>query len=372
MVRALRPVVTFRFGPLRSTKIGPLAINTEIYLCEREAGLHGRGAVDVFYHMVPVANRQLATMWERVVTVHGFAFALDRLNRRVPGGAAHVIPGRHDGDRDIRGLMARTAPHLAFTADEEARGAAALDALDVPAGAAFVCFHARDSAYLNAVFPGERDWSYNDYRNSPIDNYRMAVEALVARGYFALRMGAVVEKALDWSDRRILDYATRGRTDFLDIYLGAHCRFFLCSGSGLSTIPTIFRRPVAYVDYIPLEYAPTWGPQDLFIPKRLWSRKKRRFLTFREVLHSPLGRLARTADYDARDLETVSNTPAEIRALAVEMAERLAGWWTPEPGDDDLQRRFWSCFPRSELNQVFNARIGAAFLREHRSLLDAL
>ncbi len=42
------------------------------------------------------------------------------------------------------------------------------------------------------------------------------------------------------------------RTDFMDIYLSAKCKFFITSGVGLMAIPMIFRRPLLCVNYIPL------------------------------------------------------------------------------------------------------------------------
>ena len=80
----------------------------------------------------------------------------------------------------------------------------------------------------------------------------------------------------------------------MDIHLGAKCRFFLGDTAGIYAISRIFRRPVAWVNYIPLDYAPTWSPSDLFIPKKLWLREQRRFLTFREILESEVGRFGET------------------------------------------------------------------------------
>ena len=67
-----------------------------------------------------------------------------------------------------------------FTAEEECAGRAALEEIGIPHGAPFVCFAARDSAYLDARYPG-RDWSYHDYRDCAIHNFKAAAEELVNR-----------------------------------------------------------------------------------------------------------------------------------------------------------------------------------------------
>ena len=93
-------------------------------------------------------------------------------------------------------------------------------------------------------------------------------------------------------------------------------------------------------------------------------------MTFREILDSGVGRFAEQEQYDRLGLEPVHNKPEEIRALAIEMDERLNGTWSTSEEDEKLQQRFWSLFRTSDLNGVFLSRIGAKFLRQNRELLD--
>ena len=367
LVRLLRPIVCVRFGPLHSHRLGHFLGNTELYLCEREAHPSRRRTVDLFYHVPPICNEQVKRMWERILPVWSFARTLDRVSRQLPGSHAHVIP--MPTDRDVHGLLAHSPAHLTFTQEEMRRGEAALRVLGIPERIPFVCFHARDSAYLQDTFPN-RSWGYHDYRDSSIHDYVPAAEELVRRGYAAVRLGAVVKEPLAADHPRIIDYAWNGRSDFLDVFLGARCRFAICSATGVYAIPMAFRRPIAFVNYISLEHVPTWSAGDLCIPKRLWLRGERRFLTFREIFHRGIGRFLRSVEYERAGIEPVENTPEEITALAVEMDERLEGTWQPDQEDEELQQRFWALFPASETNQTFRLRIGAAFLRQHRRLLE--
>ncbi len=369
-VRILRPLVVIRFKQLHSSKIGPFAANTEVYLCERDAGMHGGRTFDLFYHQSYVCNQQLKKMWDRTLHVTRFAGLVDGVNRFLPGGEGHVIVWRRDQDRDIHGLLARTQPHLTFTPEEERRGRELLRQLGIPEGTPFICFHARDPAYLDTLYPN-KDWHYHDHRDSNIDNFVPAVEDLTRRGYFAIRLGAVVKKELTATNPWILDYATNGRSEFMDVFLSAKCSFFLGDNSGLSTLPMIFRRPRAIVNFLPFEYAWTWSATDLLIPKKFWLREERRFLTFGEILNSGVGReFRRTEQYEQRGIELIENTPDEITALAVEMDERLKGTWQTTEEDAELQRRFWSLFKPSELHGVFRSHIGAEFLHQNRELLE--
>lgn len=367
MIRLLRPLVVVRLGPLRSSRLGHFAIETEMYLCDRNKSNHGSKPFDVFYHGLPICNYQLKKMWDRTLCVSRLVRWPDRLNRKIPGGEPHVIPNL--GSRDIHGLIRNTPAHLSFTVEEERRGREALRAMGIQEGVPFMCIHARDSSYLEAVSP-ERDWKYHDYRDSSIHNYVPAAEELVRRGHVAVRVGAIVKEMLAVTNPGIVDYATNGcRSDFLDIYLGAKCRFFLCSATGVSEIPRIFRRPIAFVNFIPLEDMHTWGPDDLLIPKKLWLKRERRFLAFPEIFALGFSRFFHGEQYEQNGIEVVENTPEEILDLAVEMDERLKGTWKATDEDEKLQQRFWPCFKSSELHGDIVSRVGAEFLRQNRELL---
>ena len=371
-VRALRPVVLVRFGAFKSTRLGHFALDTELYLGERDLGMHGPRTVDLFSHSTSISNSQLKKMWDRVLPVSWFVRYLGRVNRGLPGGATHavrMISAETHGTRDVHGILARTQPHLSFTAEEERQGVQGLQQMGIPEGAPFVCFHARDPAYLGSLqVSGEG--AHHNYRDSNIHSYVPAVEKLTRRGFFAIRMGAVVKEALNTSNPMILDYATRNRSEFLDIYLTAKCRFYISSGTGLDAVANLFRRPVAYVNLLPLERVHSWYPEDLTIPKKLWLRSEGRLFTFRETIESGAGRFLGSDQFEELGLEVIENSPEEITALAIEMDERLNGAWQPVEGDEELQRRFWSLYEGSELHGKILSRIGAEFLRQNRALLE--
>lgn len=369
LIRIIRPFVLVRFGKLTNSRIGHYAGNTELYLCKRDAGLHPRKAFDIFYNddRKVFCNQQLKKMWERTQTLRIWKFSryLYHANKLLPGYKKHVIP---TSDRDIHNLLERIPAHLSFTVEEEKKGYEELRKIGIPDNAKFVCFIVRESSYLNTIF-SKGDWRYHNYRDSDIHKYIPAIEGLVKRGYFGLRMGAVVKESLNISNPKIIDYAVNYRTDFMDIYLCAKCQFFLNSGTGMESIPIIFRRPVVRVNTIPIEYLPTWG-KDLFIPKKLWLVKEHRCMTFREIFESGVGRFVFTEQYIQSYIEIIDNTPEEIKAVVIEMDERLKGTWQTTEKDEELQKRFWALFKKCELHGVIKARIGTDFLRQNKDLLE--
>ena len=367
-VRFLRPLVLIRFGELISSRIGHFAANTEIYLCERDLGMHGKRGLDIFYINSSVSNRQLMKMWGRILPISPFAAGLDMLNRALPGGREHRIPYRNDQDKDMYGVLESTEAHINFTDYEERSGRESLKKFGISGGSPFVCFLSRSPDYLDTVFP-KGSWHYHGYRDSDISNFVPAAVELTRRGYFAIRMGAAVNEKLKADNPMVIDYAAKYRTDFLDIYLSARCRFHLGDNGGFNCVPMIFRRPLAIVNMIPLEYAPTWGSNYLFIPKKLWLREEGRFLSFREILSSEIGKFHYSRQYEESGIKVIENTPEEITALAVEMDLRLRDKWEMSKSDEELQQRFWGLFKASGINRIFRSRIGAEFLRQNRELL---
>ena len=124
-----RPLVLIRFGRLWSERIGPFAFRTELYLCERDAGIPGRRTLDIFFCDGPACNQQLKRMWERTLLVFAGAKWPYILAGIFPGLflSAHVVPVVFPrSHRDLQGLLARTPAHLSFTDEEERLGQAAL------------------------------------------------------------------------------------------------------------------------------------------------------------------------------------------------------------------------------------------------------
>ncbi|MBI3317667.1 MAG: TIGR04372 family glycosyltransferase [Candidatus Omnitrophica bacterium] len=308
---------------------------------------------------------------------------LDYLNRLLPGSEAFIftLPDPHDR----YGLLERFPTHLSFTEDEEALGQLALQKLGVPPGAPFVCFHARDKAYharwrpgLELFYPVDPKWP--NTRNASVHNYLLAAEKLTELGYYAIRMGKYVEEPIRSDNPRIIDYAWSHQSDRMDVYLSAHCAFFIGQISGMTSLPMVFRRPMAFVNaYEMAEYRYCSHLNSVFIPKKFYSGQGGRLLSFREMVelgfklyHPKFADLK--ARFDELGMEIQENTPEEIAELVIEVHQRLQGTWAASQEDEELQDRF-NTFLRSYpeaigLEESRSLRIGAHFLRTHPELLE--
>lgn len=366
LVWLLRPIVTIRFGSLFVSRLGHLAGNTECYLCERDAGINRPKRVwDIWCPMGKPANAYLLKMFRRVLPISEFAAIVAMVGRNYSWWKPHAFSDSQWG-RDIHNLLEKSPPHLKFTAAEEKRGERGLRELGIPEGAKWVCIVARDSYYLRATEPGN-DYSYHDFRDSDIQNYRQAAVELTKRGYYVLRMGRQVAERMKLQAPQFIDYAmSEHRSDFMDVYLGAKCEFTISNGCGFDGIPMIFRRPICFVNETPFEYLSSWMANSLAIWKHHERGGKR--MTPAEIVASGAGLFHTAKQYKDAGIVLVENTPQEITDAALEMANMVVGEYRTM-AEETKQNKFWAAFPRSisphngiPLHGEIRLRIGSKFL----------
>ena len=322
----------------------------------------------------PICNRQLATMLKRVLHIcpAWIMIPICRLNRLIPGGKLHEIGQNTHAALDVHNLLDRFPSHLQFTTQENALGEAGLRVMGIPSGIPFVCLIVRDSAYLASHLA--YDWNYHNYRDADVQKYVLAAEALAERGYYVIRMGAIVHEAISSKDLKVIDYATNGmRSDFMDIYLGAKCAFCISTGTGWDAVPQMFRRPIVYTNMLPLGSLVTFRSVYLSITKRHVWHASQRTLSLQEIFSQGVGFCGYAFEYESKGVDLIENSSEEICEVVLEMADRLAGTWHANSGDAVLQRRFWEIFsasvlaacPSSPLHGEIRAHFGAAFLHNN-------
>ena len=373
LLRIIRPWLLIRINILVSERIGHFAGNTELYLCERDEGINlpGRRHIDLWYHNWPICNKQLALMWNRVLHVgpRWLLGTVYKINALIPGGDIHQIPDNTQIDIDVHNFMDKFPPHLNFLTEEEEKGQAGLRELGIPEGAPFVCLIVRDSGYLTKSVPWKL-WDYHNYRDCDIQNYILAAQKLAESGYYVIRMGVYVQEAIDVDHPMIIDYATNGtRTDFMDIYLAAKCTFCIVGNAGFEAITRIFRRPIVYVDYVPLGMFVTDSSRHILTSKKHFIRGENRFMTFNEIFESGADTFWHSDNYEAMGIDLLDSSPEEIAAVVLEMKERLEGTWKNTYEEEKLQRQFWEIFPKTKYHGEIRSRIGADFLLQQKELL---
>jgi len=369
VVRILSPWVIIRMDVLVSDRIGHFAANTELYLCEKdfECNLPVKKNIkyyDIWYQNWPISNKQLAKMWNRKLHIWPslFMYSADNISRKLPGSEKFIIPPNANLDRDVHNLLDKSSAHLEFTEDEELLGKKGMGDMGIPQGCEFVCLNVRDSSYLDKAMPWKR-WDYHDYRDADINNYVSAAEALTERGYYVVRMGAFTKNQLKTNNPRVIDYATNGmRSDFMDIYLGAKCRFCISTSTGFDAIPVIFRRPVLYTDFTHAELFNSFTSKSMTYFKHHYLEAEGRNMKISEIINSGVGRYYYTSLYKDHGIRLIGNSPEEIKDASLEMDDRISGVFNHDA--DTLQNDMVKLFSASKLHGEIRSRIAT------RCLLD--
>ena len=350
IIRLLSPWIIIRIERISSGNFGDFVWMTSMYYCKKKLKIDQpqKFFIDLLY-LNPVSkiyNKQIEKMWKRKIRIYS-SFFLDPIrtvNRLIPGWRNHIITNLSAQERDINNLFEKYKP-LDFLRDEEIKGKKILNQFGLKEHDKFVCFAVRDVAYQEKkISSTERNWSYHDFRHTDINNFMLAAEELTKRGYFVFRMGVIAEKKFISKNPKIIDYANSNlRSDFMDVYLGAHCSFCLSTGYGFEDVPIIFRKPIAHMIQ-PLGTAYTHNEKYLILTKHHINKKNKREMSLSEIFSSGAGFFFQTQDFEKAGIELKNNTPEEIRDLVLEMAKNIEFKNNYTIEDDELQNKFKSLY----------------------------
>lgn len=288
----MRPFVKIRLCIVAFHRFGHLALEPEIFLGEQElrvkSGVIKRFPVQIhWWSFGPQrlqANKFLVSKWCEVLSVlpSWWIDALHTVGRLIP------FLQLEEPKMSIRGnlnALDYTETHLRLTDAEQRRGNSELRGLGVDPDKPYVCLVVRDGGHYASL--GEKESDGYSFLNFEIASFEQAALWLVEHGYQVLRMGAGSETPLSTSHPQLIDYAnSQHRSEFLDIYIAATCRFAVSTQTGPDAVCLAFRRPVCYIDvsrfsqfFFGTKLA-WWNPADL------WQGDSR--LTLGDILSGPI------------------------------------------------------------------------------------
>ena len=249
---------------------------------------------------------------------------------------------------------------LQLSPPEIERGQAALAAMGVPRGAWYACLHVRSPGFKLS------HESLQFTLNADIATYDLAIDAIVQRGGWVIRIGDPSMPKLP-ARHGVVDYAHSPRkADWMDVFLFATCRFYVGTSSGPAYAPNLFGTPSVATNWFPTGTRPL-NSSDIFLPKLHVYKRMGEPAPFAESLAPPLGHIHAMPTLDSLGVSIRDNSPDELRDAVVEMLERLEGTAAYTAEDDRLQARFDSV--ATNARSFGNARIGRDFIRKYRSLL---
>jgi len=252
-------------------------------------------------------------------------------------------------------------PFVTFDVDVARRGRLALERAGIPSDAWFVALHVREAA-SKALHS-----SLHNVLNAQIADYLPAIEEVTRRGGWIVRMGDPAMTPLPPMSN-VLDYCHSDiRSDWMDIYLFAHARFFIGTSSGPAYVPPIYDVPCVLTNWWPPAQRP-WHPRDIFIPKMCRRLRDNSILTLSETLAEPFG-YCNSLTYLKKSQHVVveENSPDDIRAAVREMFERFENTIAYSADDLQLRERAERIYEKNGGHGM--ASISRDFLRAHRSFV---
>ena len=205
---------------------------------------------------------------------------------------------------------------LKLSADDEEYWAKTCWELGLPNTAWFVCIHARTGSY------SEIDEPIQSYRNCNIENYTLAINDIVSRGGWVIRIGDKTMPAITPKER-LLDYAHSNlKSERMDLILCAKAKFILGCSSGISCLATVFGTPCAITNLVPVSNL-WFTTRDLSIPKSIFRAGDNKPLMITQILNNAASNYQYTKLYDDAGLTLIENSDEEILALTLDMFDKI-------------------------------------------------
>lgn len=265
-------------------------------------------------------------------------------------------------------------PIISFTKEEEKEAAAKLELMGITGQ--FACIFVRDSAYLQQQ-TGNSAYFFNNHRDGNMEFFTKAEEYLEKKGIKTLRMGKVVNSSTELPN--CIDYATKYHSDLLDMYLLGKCKFYAGNVSGIACLAQLESVPVVFLGLTCI-----WGnnclpyrSEDIYVPKKIYSKKEKRILRFTEMWDSEIAANARlTSFYQEQELEFIECSQEEIRDAIIEMNEKIDGVYIEDEQEKELQKKYhillsdWIEKHKYKYSYFSDCNISGSFIKRNAFLLE--
>lgn len=371
------PIIKIRIGCIKSKLLGSLALEPEIFLCEKKAGIYKKNEIFLWYHQLIVSNKYLLKKRKKqLLFLPGFIlqpimiffFSFKFTHKHIYADVKYNSVKKKlvivaEKLRTDQKLLKKTEPSIIFSKEEIENGNKYLEKNKISKDDKIVLFGARTAVYRNE--------NYTSMRNSNIALQVKSMKFVTEHGYKAIRIGREKVNKLNINSNKIFDYTFSNNTsEFLDIFIASKARFMVTGPTGLNELATIMRIPRVIVDYASFNtfhlineaYSP------IIVFKKLFSKKLNKNLTYKEIIER------RLFDFDAtnqipKEYILIDNTEDEILEATKEMIELIEHKTLNTNLEYSSQIRFWKIyenFYRTKSNTI----ISPNFYKKNINLFD--
>lgn len=366
---ALMHLAGFRHVSIFTDRIGHLAMEPDCLLKEQELGLIPRRKWVLLAPEHRVANVHLLSYLEPyffIIRNRTACFVVQSMTRwgLAYFDVAHYMRaiGQTQASYRIYREWGERPPIQHLSKEDIAWGFEQLAALGVPKNTWFVCLHVREGGFSPV------DEELHRHRNADLRNTFLAVEDIVQRGGWVIRLGDPTMKSMPQMPQTI-DYAHHSlKSARLDVFLCTCSRFILGNTSGIALIGTIFGVPSALTNMVPIT-AMGFGLHDISIPKLFWSSALKRHLSLQELIGQGLGSAQFYSQFVEADIQAEENSAQDILDLSIEMFDYLEGLNSFHTLGEILQSQFTGTFRDGDYAFMTHSKVGARFLLKHHETL---
>lgn len=282
---------------------------------------------------------------------------------------ADRVEGRHElwhmefaADVQRRWEARGAGPLLQLSPQDMAFGRETLERMGVPQDAWFVCVHVREPGFW-----GKWDRFHPSIRNARIDDYQMAIDQIVARGGWVIRMGDRSMAPLS-AREGVVDYAhSPHKSERMDVFLCGAARLFVGVNSGISLLPPTFGVPCLLTNFVPISIPFPYG-RDRMLPKLFRSNRDGRLVTFAQMFECRVAN-AQFARHVPDWMTPVDNDPADIAEAVNEMLDENEGKLSVDECQASLAfRTRYDDILRAQGNFI-GSPLGGRFLQRYEALL---
>jgi len=372
------PIIKIRIAALPTTRIGHFAKNVDLYISYKKY-LQKKKTLDIFFQEKFISNEYLYKIWKRNLLIG---------NRLIFTQVYLIICFFHankhkikfiESDRDILNIHSnpKIKKNIKFTFEEESLGYKILKRIGLKKHDKFVCLIVRDNNYLNTTHP-DTDWSYHDYRDSDVKSYYLAAENLAKRGYYVLRMGNMNKEKLISNNKKIIDYSySKFRSDFMDIFLSSKCSFTISNSAGLDALSKLFRKPIVWVNFVPIAWLPAFNANYVYLFKKHFSIKLDRELSLKEIFEYEVAGSLNSEMYKKKGIKLVENSPQEISDAALELDDMIKEKNFYYKNQENNNKLFWNIYEKKLIEYNFRdlhgkllGRYSSKFLENNKKYLS--
>ena len=204
----------------------------------------------------------------------------------------------------------------------------------------YICIHAREAATKKNNFIA----TYDDTSiiDADINSYGQACDYMRRLGYQSVRMGKDESRKCEIAG--VIDYANEFYDDLMDFYLVSKCKFMIGGMAGIVAVAPFWGRPALITNALSFCYGKEALPRtayDLYIPKKFYSKQKKRLLNLYESWDISYKCDRYNKRFEEEGIEIINNTEEEILNATIEMNEKLDHRWSQSEDEKKCLEKYW-------------------------------